>query len=183
MKTPLNVRWHYYIDSRKKYFGGSTEPSYVIEPVFWYNLINGDDNFQHEDIAIKISELLYFIRTLPLTSDFEKPIIEHHDKEGIQKIEIEIEKYIYLKLKYYTLIYENYLDVTCLKKDEESYALVITKISYDKYTGELVNKIPMTKYLSKEEAMKLLKKLPQTVDLGIFKLPFGNCFECKSSEE
>ena len=52
----------------------------------------------------------------------------------------------------------------------------------DLHTIKPTNNVDVN-YISKTQATDILNKLPETIELGIFKLPFGNCFECEAVED
>lgn len=179
MKTPLNVRWHYNFTTKKVYNNGR----FVDEPIYSYRLVNGGDTLYLNDIPIKVSKLAAFIKSLPLTSDFEKPIYEDRDKNGVRNIIIVPGVRFFITLHYFTLSYNHRLDFHILKKDNDLFEFKIFKESYHTDTHERTEETESKPSFSKEEVTDMFNKLPETIDLGIFKLPFGNCFECEPVEE
>jgi len=180
MKTPLNVRWHYHFHARHSY-RDSTGHTIFRDASYNYTLKNGNDDFFHRDIPIKVSRLAELIKILPFAEDFEKPTYEERDKNGLHNIDVIPGKMLYIALHYYTLNYDNKLSFSFIKKDEDVYELSLFKEMFHLDTHKRTNK-KEEKLLTKAEAMDMLSKLPETIELGIFKLPFGNCFECEPSE-
>lgn len=181
MKIPLNVSWHYYFHSRYSY--RDTANHLIFNNTLYnYTFKNGDDKFSHQDIPIKVSQITKLIKSIPLAEDFAKPVFEDTDKNSIQNIEVIPNTMLFITLTYYTLCHENTLSFNFIKKDEDVYELSLFKEMFHLDTHKRTNK-KEEKLLTKEEAMDMLSKLPETIDLGIFKLPFGNCFECKPVEE
>ena len=178
MKIPLNVCWCYHFHARYSHVA-STNSTIFRDVSYNYTLKNGDDRFFHQDIPIKVSRLTELIKTSSLAEDFAKPVFEDSDKNGIQNIDVIPNKMLSIILTYYTLCHENTLSFRFIKKDENLYQLSVFKESFHLGTHKRAKKKD-EKFLTKYELNNLLSKLPETIELGIFNLPLGNCFECKS---